>query len=113
MRSYSSGLRPWRSRTFGVDHAAVATSAPTLDDCDDRFEYRRRPSALPSAGSQARSGCGIRPTTLRASLQMPAIALTDPFGFASSSTSPAAVGVAEDHLPVRFEPLRSRRARAK
>ena len=41
-----------------------------------------RPSALPSSGSHARSGCGIMPTTLRASLQMPAIAFTDPFGFA-------------------------------
>ena len=32
-----------------------------------------RPSALPSDSSQARSGCGIRPTTLRRSLQMPAM----------------------------------------
>ena len=44
----------------------------------------RRPSALPSTGSQARSGCGIRPTTLRASLQMPAMLLSEPFGLAAS-----------------------------
>ena len=31
--------------------------------------------------------------------------LTDPFGFASSVTSPVGVDVAEDHLPVRLEPL--------
>ena len=32
-----------------------------------------RPSLDPSISSQARSGCGIKPTTLRASLVMPAM----------------------------------------
>src|SRR5262249_62371361 len=48
-----------------------------------------RPSTPPSSGSQARSGCGIMPTTFRASLQMPAIACTDPFGFQPSSRAPS------------------------
>ena len=56
---------------------------------NDRLE-QRRPSALPSTSSQARSGCGIRPTTFRASLQMPAMLLSEPFGFASSVASPPA-----------------------
>ena len=50
-----------------------------------------RPSALPSASSEARSGCGIRPTTLRWRLQMPAMLLSEPFGFQSAPTSPAAL----------------------
>src|SRR4051812_22667760 len=47
-----------------------------------------RPSALPSDSSQARSGCGIKPTTFRCSLQIPAIDSNAPFGFASSVTAP-------------------------
>src|SRR6185295_6093163 len=47
-----------------------------------------QPSTPPSSASQARSGCGIMPTTLRAPLQSAAIALTDPFGFHASSTRP-------------------------
>ena len=39
---------------------------------------------LPTIVWQARSGCGIRPTTLRASLQIPAIELIEPFGLAAS-----------------------------
>ena len=49
-----------------------------------------KPSALPSAISHARSGCGIRPTTFRCSLQSPAMLATDPFGFASSVAMPFA-----------------------
>ena len=49
------------------------------------------PSLLPSADSQARSGCGISPTMFRPALQMPAMLLTEPFGLASAVTSPAAV----------------------
>src|SRR5688572_12108150 len=47
-----------------------------------------RPSALPTASSHARSGCGIRPTTLRFSLHNPAMLFTEPLGFASGVTSP-------------------------
>ena len=40
-----------------------------------------KPSALgPVSGSMACSGCGIRPTTLPASLQMPAMSRYEPFG---------------------------------
>src|SRR6185295_9062283 len=50
-----------------------------------------RPSAEPSSGSDARSGCGMRPTTLRSRLQTPAMALTLPFTFDSSVSAPARV----------------------
>src|SRR3989338_5491505 len=72
-----------------IDHAP-ATSAPALSDCTTDSKMSN-PSALPSGDSHARSGCGISPTTLRVSLQMPAIADTDPFGFASSRSSPSAL----------------------
>ena len=48
------------------------------------------PSSLPSSGSQARSGCGIRPATLRRSLQMPAMFCSEPLGFALSVRFPFA-----------------------
>ena len=79
MRSYSSGLRPCRSSTCGSRSSCGVSNAFTMDS------RMTRPSTPPSAGSQARSGCGIMPTTLRRSLQMPAMAFTEPFGFASST----------------------------
>src|SRR5262245_17812696 len=49
-----------------------------------RRDFRRTtPSAEPRIGSDARSGCGIRPTTLRASLQMPAMSSRLPFGLST------------------------------
>ena len=60
------------------DRALRAPSCVTTES------NRTRPSALPSAGSHARSGCGIRPTTLRRSLQMPAMLCSEPFGLAAS-----------------------------
>ena len=62
-----------------------------------------RPSALPSAVSHARSGCGINPTTLRASLQMPAMLLSDPFGLDGVGDLAAGVAVSEHDAPARFE----------
>src|ERR1700722_6004718 len=49
-----------------------------------------RPSAEPKIASLARSGCGIRPATLRASLQMPAMLRNEPFGLAASVNWPSA-----------------------
>ena len=46
------------------------------------------PSADPSSGSTARSGCGIMPSTLPASLTMPAMARMEPLGLHHSSASP-------------------------
>jgi len=43
---------------------------------------RRRPSMPPVAGSQARSGWGIRPSTLPAALVKPATSPTEPLGLA-------------------------------
>jgi len=39
-----------------------------------------RPSSLPSSVDIARSGCGMRPTTLPRSLAMPAMSPREPFG---------------------------------
>ena len=39
------------------------------------------PSSEPVSGSTACSGCGIRPSTLPASLATPAMSRTEPFGF--------------------------------
>ena len=73
MRAYSSALRRDADKWFTgspTPHAAITDSK------------MHQPSALPVASSQARSGCGIRPTTFRVSLQMPAMLLMDPFGLA-------------------------------
>ena len=43
------------------------------------------PSAEPSSGSTACSGCGISPITLPRSLQTPATSSTEPFGFSPRS----------------------------
>ena len=47
-----------------------------------------RPSLEPSISSQARSGWGIMPRTLRSWLQMPAMFERAPLGLASSVISP-------------------------
>src|ERR1017187_9059851 len=39
-----------------------------------------RPSEEPISGSEARSGCGIMPITLRSRLRMPAISRSEPLG---------------------------------
>src|SRR5439155_6315989 len=77
------GLEAVAFDRLGIDGHAVA-NAFTMDS------RMTRPSTQPRAGSAARSGWGIMPTTFRASLQMPAIACSDPFGFATSSSRPSA-----------------------
>ena len=49
------------------------------------------PSSEPRTASTAVSGCGMRPATLPAALVTPAIARSEPFGFARSASSPATV----------------------
>src|SRR5690349_7862150 len=44
---------------------------------------RINPSSPPSRGSQARSGCGIKPTTLPCAFEIPAMFRAEPLGFAS------------------------------
>ena len=65
--------------------AAEARSA-----ADSTSERRiGRPSAEPRIPSAARSGWGIRPATLPPGASTPAIAWSDPLGFASGSLDPA------------------------
>ena len=64
-----------------LDYLAVAITS-------ERDSNILKPSVQPKAGSLARSGCGIIPSTLRPGLQIPAILSSDPLGFASELTSP-------------------------
>src|ERR1700679_2594022 len=52
-------------------------SAGTADNIDSKMP---RPSVDPMSGSQARSGCGIMPITLRSRLSTPAMLRIEPFG---------------------------------
>ena len=61
------------------------------------------PSVMPSSGSLARSGWGIIPSTLRPSLQMPAMFSSDPLGLASAVTSPLGVRIAKDDAVLVFQ----------
>src|ERR671917_2956416 len=54
----------------------VQTPAPTSTE-----RSILSPSSEPRAGSETLSGCGMRPTTLRPSLQTPAMSFAEPFGF--------------------------------
>src|SRR5207248_11018075 len=74
---------------FGERLLDVRLACSTLDRVESHAETSERttavniarPSSLqPVNESTACSGCGIRPTTLPASLQMPAMSRADPFG---------------------------------
>src|SRR5437899_1042468 len=52
----------------------LAASAPTIE------RRMTSPSVEPISGSVARSGCGIRPSTLRSRLSTPAMSSSDPLG---------------------------------
>ena len=63
------GVMPCRSSVRAIEGRVISAQPPaTTPRFDRRFDdglEQDRPSALPSAVSHARSGCGIRPTTLR------------------------------------------------
>ena len=70
-------------------HQAVAFAAVASDSTSDW--KITKPSAEPSADSTARSGCGIRPATLRSRLQMPAMLWSEPLGLPAASFAPSGV----------------------
>jgi hypothetical protein len=78
-------LRPRLATTGAALFQAQAGTACNSDSKSDR------PSVFESRGSQARSGCGIMPKTLRPLLVMPAIFSLLPFTLASSVTIPVAL----------------------
>ena len=81
-------------------------AAPTRRAAGCTMPWKRpRPSMLPSTSSAQRSGCGIRPSTLPASLTMPAIARAEPFGVPGVVLLAGRRDVAEDDLPVGLEPV--------
>ena len=127
------GSRPWRSSSAGSVWSSFGTrdrdsdelearcaqdipgccpcrlrrharsSAPARSD-DTTDSKRTRPSALPSTVSHARSGCGIRPTTLRFVLQMPAmLSMRCRSDSAASVIWPGGVAVPEDDALGCFE----------
>src|ERR1700749_1140132 len=64
----------------------VGHQAFTIDNIDSKIA---KPSSLANNGSAARSGCGIKPNTLRASLHIPAMFSIDPLGFDSAVILPS------------------------
>src|SRR5215207_9118797 len=87
-----------RESQGGVCLLDIQTPAPTSTESSIL-----NPSSEPRAGSETLSGCGMMPTTLRPSLQTPAMSLADPFGFSryrsttrpSSSSSASVAGSAK------------------
>src|SRR5262249_18790453 len=73
----------------GSCHYAVAFAVPTRASTMDL--KMTRPSEESSADSMARSGCGIRPATLRSRLQMPAMLCIEPLGLPAASLQPSGV----------------------
>ena len=72
-------IRPSEEREDEAAAARVAASERKMS----------LPSLDPSKSSQARSGCGINPSTLRSRLQMPAMLSRDPLGLAAPVTFPS------------------------
>src|SRR6202046_756373 len=71
-----------RARVKGYAETRSAARREKLSTIERKIT---KPSDDPSASSTARSGCGISPTTFRSWLQIPAMAASEPFGFASES----------------------------
>src|SRR6185312_11595062 len=76
------GSQPMLGDDVWRDHAH-APSAPAMPS------NRALPSIPPRSSSVASSGCGIRPSTVFASLKMPAMWRADPLWLSSSVSSPA------------------------
>src|SRR4029453_3613452 len=74
------------TREETADYPPPPCFPPSITDC-----HKRRPSSPPISASQARSGCGIIPSTFPRSLMMPAILRSLPLGLASAVTAPARV----------------------
>ena len=77
-------LRSAQGDMVSLDFLSKAIHTTTLS-MDSKM---KRPSVPPRAASQHRSGWGIMPSTLPRSLIIPAMFSSEPFGLASSVTSP-------------------------
>ena len=110
---------PCRSRTaLSIDCHAACDPLTCLErglrSSESAFDRRGQHDAAVGAAqraSVARSGCGIRPTTLRCRLQMPAMLLSEPLDVARAAYVAGGVGVAEDDLAVGLRARRARRDR--
>ena len=70
---------------MALSYEAFASSASVLAIEQNTI----RPSALARRSSDARSGCGIMPSTFLSRLQIPAMLSMEPFGFESGHTLPS------------------------
>src|SRR5258708_25607540 len=86
-RSAAQARVPVPQKLLGAH--AVAFAAPTRASTMER--KITRPSSEFRADSTARSGCGIRPATLRSRLQMPAMLFMEPLGLPGLSSLPSGV----------------------
>src|SRR4029077_15741346 len=79
-----SGGAPRAGRRRGQDRSDSHQRLPA-SDCHAASEVKKpRPSWVPCSGSIAFSGCGIRPTTVPAGLQIPAMLRSEPLGLGST-----------------------------
>src|SRR5690606_36414693 len=81
--------RPAGSLEWETRPASAAAERPA-STCARMDSNTPAPSVEPSSASTARSGCGMRPSTLPATFTIPTIPCIEPFGFASSVTRPSA-----------------------
>src|SRR5919201_5415122 len=85
-------------RDLGLSHACRLSHArryrrrkpPSSTRLPSRDWRINKPSVPPIALSAARSGCGMRPSTVPSSFTMPAMLSSEPFGFDSLVTRPSA-----------------------
>src|SRR5262245_31668050 len=73
-----------------IPHSPYALSLISSRNDSANERKSARPSLQPSALSEARSGWGIMPSTFPSRLVIPAILLSEPFGFDSSVIAPPA-----------------------
>src|ERR1700683_1842950 len=89
---------------IGVRHAGTDALRARLATIERKMT---RPSAEPSGDSTARSGWGIKPTTLRSRLKIPVIALWRAFWICLAivfiGTVPVGCDVTKNNLVVAFE----------
>ncbi len=100
-RSSDVKSRGCKSAHEAAAYAAVPPAcSPARESCSRKSVARPR---SPGSASLARSGCGIRPATLRCSLQMPAMLSSEPFGLAVSVGFALRIHVAPEDLVVGLE----------
>src|SRR5262249_47096406 len=84
-------LRGQRGGDLLLLHVAIRAGSPRSSAIADRNRARPSSPPLPSSASTARSGWGMRPTTLPRALVTPAMFCCEPLGLAAADASPSGV----------------------